>query len=162
MTPPTPPAAVPGAPVVNTAATPPTPPAAVPGATPFHNSDILPAPPGSVPGVPAANAAASTPGLGSLIPAAPIADAAGSLPTPPAGVLPAVAQGVATLLSPPQLTIPGIPGFGIPLPTTISTPHDLLCAGTGWAAAKPGAVSAAPAGALLGSGLPPAGRWFDD
>ena len=129
---------------------------------PFHNYDTLPTPPGGVPGAPAVNAAATTPGLPSLIPAAPIASAAGSLPTPPAEVLPAVAQGVATLLSPPQLTIPGIPGLGIPLPTTISAPHDLLCADTGWSASKPGADSAAPAGALVGSGLPPAGRWFGD
>lgn len=43
-------------------------------------------------------------------------------------MLPNLAQGVATLLSPP-ITIPGIPGFGIPLPKTISTPHSLLCIG---------------------------------
>ncbi|WP_431231707.1 hypothetical protein ACQ856_19420 [Mycolicibacterium psychrotolerans] len=70
-----------------------------------------------------------------------------------------MAQGVATLLSPPQITIPGIPGFGIPLPSTISTPRDLLCVGTGWSA-KAGTESGAPAGALLGTELPPANRWF--
>ncbi len=115
-----------------------------------------------MPGNPGVNAAASTPGLPSLIPAAPIANAAGSLPTPPAEVLPAVAQGVATLLSPPQVTIPGIPGFGIPLPTSISTPRDLLCVGTGWSAGKVGPTSGAPAGAVLGADLPKGGRWFDD
>jgi hypothetical protein len=101
-------------------------------------------------------------GLGSLIPAAPIADAAGTLPTPPAQLFPAMAQGVATLLSPPQVTIPGIPGFGIPLPSTISTPRDLLCVGTGWSAKKSGTESGAPAGAVLGSELPQANRWFGD
>ena len=77
-------------------------------------------------------------------------------------MIPTLAQGVATLLSPPQITIPGIPGFGIPLPTTISAPHDLLCVGTGWSATKAGTVSGAPAGAVLGADLPKAGRWFDD
>jgi len=117
---------------------------------------------GAVPGVPAAHASASSPGLPSLIPSAPIADAAGTLPTPPAAVIPTLAQGVATLLSPPQFTIPGIPGLGIPLPTTISGPHDLLCTGTGWSATKAGAASGAPAGAVLGADLPKAGRWFDN
>lgn len=137
---PNPGAAVPGAPAIRAAGTPPTPPVFVPGA----------------PGVPSA---AAVPGLPGLIPAAPIASAAGSLPTPPAGVIPGIAQGVATLLSPPQVTIPGIPGFGIPLPSTISGPHDLLCAASGWSASAAG-PSGAPAGALLGADLPPGDRWF--
>jgi hypothetical protein len=99
-------------------------------------------------------------GLGTLIPSAPLSDSAGTLPTPPAGLLPALSQGVATLLSPPQITIPGIPGFGIPLPSTISAPRDLLCTGTGWSAHASGSESGAPAGALLGTDLPPASRWF--
>ena len=138
----------------------PAPGAAVPGAPAIHTAGTAPTPPVFVPGVPAAPAAAAVPGLPGLIPAAPIVSAAGSLPTPPAGVIPGLAQGVATLLSPPQVTIPGIPGFGIPLPTTISGPHDLLCAASGWSATAPGSAGA-PAGALLGAGLPPADRWFD-
>ncbi len=114
-----------------------------------------------LPGGPGAYIPPAPGGLGSLIPAAPIADSAATLPTPPAQLFPAMAQGISTLLSPPQVTIPGIPGFGIPLPTTISTPRDLLCVGTGWSA-KAGVVSGAPAGAVLGTELPPAGRWFDD
>jgi hypothetical protein len=134
----------------------------VPG-SPIGNIDAYPAtPPGVVAGGPGVRASASSPGLPSLIPSAPIAEAAGTLPTPPAAVIPTFAQGVATLLSPPQVTIPGIPGFGIPLPTTISAPHDLLCVVPGWSATEPGAVSGAPAGALLGADLPKAGRWFDD
>jgi hypothetical protein len=96
-----------------------------------------------------------------LIPAAPIATAAGSLPTPPAEVIPTLAQGVATLLSPPQLTIPGIPGIGIPLPTTISTPHDLICAATGWSADRT-TGNGVPAGAIIGTEQPPVSRWFGD
>jgi hypothetical protein len=131
--------------------------------SPIGNIDAYPAtPPGAVPGVPPARASVTSPGLPSLIPSAPIADAAGTLPTPPAAAIPTIAQGVATLLSPPQLTIPGIPGFGIPLPTTISAPHDLLCVGTGWSATKAGVASGAPAGAVLGADLPKAGRWSDN
>ncbi|GAA2807139.1 hypothetical protein GCM10010533_51560 [Mycolicibacterium pallens] len=66
---------------------------------------------------------------------------------------------MATLLSPPQITIPGIPGFGIPLPSTISAPRDLLCTGTAWSATA-GTETGAPAGALLGTEVPPANRWF--
>jgi hypothetical protein len=125
-----------------------------------NSAAALPTPPAVIPGGPGVPAAAATPGLPGLIPAAPIASAAGALPTPPAEVIPTLAQGVATLLSPPQLTIPSIPGIGIPLPSTISAPHDLLCAATGWSADKTG--SGLPAGAVIGTEAPPAGRWFDN
>jgi len=116
------------------------------------------------PGAPPGAAAVVNPGLGGLIPAAPIADAAAALPTPPSGVLPALAQGVATVLSPPQVTIPGIPGWGIPLPKTISGPQDLVCIGTGWslsgsgADASPAKPAAVPA---VEPGRAPANRWHD-
>jgi hypothetical protein len=112
------------------------------------------------PGTPGAASGVVSPGLPALLPSAPIADAAASLPTPPVEVLPALAQGVATFLSPPQLTIPGIPGFGIPLPKTISGPQDFICVGTGWSAG-PGAGNAKGTAAKA----PPAdngrkpGRW---
>ncbi len=121
-----------------------------------------PTPPTVLPGGPGSYIGPTPGGLGSLIPAAPISEAAGTLPTPPAQLLPTMAQGVATLLSPPQVTIPGIPGFGIPLPSTISTPRDLLCVGTGWSAKADTVETGAPAGALLGTELPRANRWFGD
>ncbi|GAY19459.1 hypothetical protein MSZK_61850 [Mycobacterium sp. shizuoka-1] len=178
---PTPPGVVPGTPFTNNVVTPGTPPAAVPGGPGGGGGGGVPTPPAATPGTPGNNRAATPPtpptvlpggpgsyigptpgGLGSLIPAAPLSDAAGTLPTPPAQLFGTMAQGVATLLSPPQLTIPGIPGFGIPLPSTISGPRDLLCVGTGWSASASGIDSGAPAGAVLGSELPRANRWFND
>ena len=129
---------------------------------------VPPGPGVLLPGVPGPAAAVVNPGLGAFIPAAPIADAAAALPTPPIGVLPNLAQGVATLLSPPQITIPGIPGFSLPLPKTISAPHSLLCIGTEWSASVPGgqagAVASVPGGQagpvapVIDAGVP-VSRW---
>jgi collagen type IV alpha len=162
VTPGTPPAAVPGGPGGGGGGGVPTPPAATPGIPGSNRAATPPTPPTVLPGGPGSYIGPTPGGLGTLIPSAPISDAAGTLPTPPAQLFPAMAQGVATLLSPPQVTIPGIPGFGIPLPSTISMPRDLLCVGTGWSATKSDIASGAPAGALLGSELPPMNRWFDN
>ena len=160
--PPAPGAILPGAPAGIGGAIPPAPGAFIPGA-PIGGAAALP--PGLgvlVPGMPGPAAAVVNPGLGGLIPAAPIADAAAALPTPPIGVLPNLAQGVATLLSPPKITIPGIPGFGIPLPKTISAPHSLLCIGTEWSAPVPGgqagAVGPVPGGQAGAVGPVPGGQ----
>jgi hypothetical protein len=137
----------------------PIPPAAVPGAAISDMAAIPPGPPALFPGVPGTSAAVINPGLSSLIPSAPIANAAAVLPTPPIEMLPSLAQGVATILSPPQITIPGIPGFGIPLPKTITAPHELVCIGTGWSAEGP-AGSATPVAPSAGSAVPPGTRWL--
>jgi hypothetical protein len=113
------------------------------------------------PGVPGASAVIANPGAPGLIASAPIANAAAVLPTPPVEFLPSLASGVATLLSPPQVTIPGIPGFGIPLPKTISLPHELVCIGTGWSAQGP-AGTVTPAVPVGDPGLPPASRWSEN
>jgi hypothetical protein len=120
---------------------------------------VPPGLPAIFPGVPGSSAAVINPGVPGLIASAPIANAAAALPTPPIELLPSLAQGVATMLSPPQITIPGIPGFGIPLPKTISTPRELVCIGTGWSAEGP-AGSATPVAPSAGSAVPPGTRWL--
>jgi hypothetical protein len=45
----------------------------------------------------------------------------------------------ASMLAPGAVGIPTIPGLPIPMPTTVSMPQDLLCAGTGWSATDPAA-----------------------
>lgn len=139
--------------MINPALVPPTPPAAVPGLPIVDAAGVPPGPPAAIPGLPGAGAAAVAPGLPALFPAEPIAKAAAALPTPPVEVLPRLAEGVAMLLSPPQLTIPGIPGIGVPLPKTISAPQDLICIGTGWSAETGSTATAPPA--------PPVARWGD-
>jgi collagen type IV alpha len=64
------------------------------------------------------------------------AAAAASIPAAPDPVTPWLASGVSQLLSPPPLNLPSIPGVGIPLPSQLPVPSDLLCVGTDWSASQ--------------------------
>jgi hypothetical protein len=64
--------------------------------------------------------------------AAPIADAAGVVP--PAPVFPDI--GNLGSFVPAALPVPSVPGLPVPLPQTVSLPHDLICEGTAWSASK--------------------------
>lgn len=103
---------------------------AVPGA-------IAGAVPGAVAGAIPGAIAGAVPGL--LM--APMAGAAGLMAdfipqpslAPPTGT-----GGLTGFLPTPQLTMPGLSGLGVPVPTQVSMPTDLVCEGLGWSASTPG------------------------
>ncbi|MGU3503035.1 hypothetical protein [Mycobacterium sp. C31M] len=99
-----------------------------------------------IPGViaPAAGAAQGIPGLVM----APLAGVTGVLaeilPQPSLGA-PSGIGGVTGMLPTPQLDMPGISGLGVPVPTQVSMPTDLVCEGVGgWSLSTPGTGSVMP------------------
>jgi hypothetical protein len=89
-------------------------------------ASVVPTPPTPVPGTSAA--------------------AVAGIPPAPDPVTPWLASGVSQLLSPPPLNLPSIPGVGIPLPSKVPLPTDLLCVGTDWSASVGGHGAQPPIG----------------
>lgn len=76
-------------------------------------------------------------------PAPPIPGSAGGVVpgiSTPDPVTPLFASGISNLVSPPSLNLPSVPGLGIPMPSEVPIPSDLLCVGTGWSASQGDAV----------------------
>jgi hypothetical protein len=72
-------------------------------------------------------------------PAPPIPGTAGALVpsvSTPDPFTPLFASGISNLVSPPALNLPSVPGLGIPLPSEVPTPSDLICIGTDWSASQ--------------------------
>ncbi|MGW0160650.1 hypothetical protein ACWDUN_15190 [Mycobacterium sp. NPDC003323] len=99
-----------------------------------------------IPGViaPAAGAAQGIPGLVM----APLAGVTGvlaeMLPQPSLGA-PSGIGGVTGMLPTPQLNMPNISGLGVPVPSQVSMPTDMVCEGVGgWSLSTPGTDSVMP------------------
>jgi hypothetical protein len=72
---------------------------------------------------------------------APMAGAAGlaaDLVPQPSLAPPTGTGGLTGFLPTPQLTMPALSGLGVPVPTQVSMPTDLVCEGLGWSASTPG------------------------
>ncbi|MCX2714942.1 MULTISPECIES: hypothetical protein [unclassified Mycolicibacterium] len=113
--------------------------AALPGAM------IAGAVPGAVAGaVPGAVAGAIPGAIAGAVPGllmAPMAGAAGlaaDFVPQPSLAPPTGTGGLAGFLPTPQLNMPALSGFGVPVPTQVSMPTDLVCEGLGWSASTPG------------------------
>ncbi|MCV7254998.1 hypothetical protein H7J86_22810 [Mycobacterium hackensackense] len=113
--------------------------AALPGAM------IAGAVPGAIAGaVPGAVAGAVPGAIAGAIPGllmAPMAGAAGlmaDLVPQPSLAAPTGTGGLTGILPTPQLTMPHLSGLGVPVPTQVSMPTDLVCEGVGWSASMPG------------------------
>jgi hypothetical protein len=93
---------------------------------------------------PAAGAASGIPGL-VMAPLAGVTGVLAEILPQPSLAAPSGVGGLTGMLPTPQLNMPGISGLGVPVPTQVSMPTDLICEGVGgWSLSTPGTGSVMP------------------